>query len=328
MLFDFYRLGDREADFAALARDYASAFQKAAPAWSVSASAAAKARPVLRAVPPLPKAAPPTIVRVPEAVPGALLFEGDVVGSNTAAFAAIQQALASDPSPLRIDLARVAAVDAAGCGRLLALLHGALKAKRQIELFGRDTLGALVERLVEPARAENKECWLLLLELCQLQGEHEAFEEIAIDYAVTFEVSPPSWEKERVAAPEAARPLVAIELQAAPAEAAVPEAPAAAEPEPEPDMPASADAYVLRGDVKATRFGDLAAHAEALDALVIDCAALTRMDFISAGALLNVLSRIRSSGKQIVFRHPNHLVAELFGVVGLTAIATVVFARQ
>jgi anti-anti-sigma regulatory factor len=62
--------------------------------------------------------------------------------------------------------------------------------------------------------------------------------------------------------------------------------------------------------------------------VIIDCATVTRVDFISAGALLNVLSTVRRTGKQIVFRHPNHLVAELLGVVGLKAVAEIVFAKH
>jgi hypothetical protein len=36
--------------------------------------------------------------------------------------------------------------------------------------------------------------WLLLLELHQQAFHQEAFEEAAVNYAITFEVSPPSWE--------------------------------------------------------------------------------------------------------------------------------------
>jgi anti-anti-sigma regulatory factor len=85
---------------------------------------------------------------------------------------------------------------------------------------------------------------------------------------------------------------------------------------------------VLRGDIKSARFADLPAYAEVHDPVLLDCSALRRMDFISAGALLNVLSTIRRSGKHVVFHHPNHLVAELFGVVGLNAVATIVFAKS
>jgi hypothetical protein len=58
----------------------------------------------------------------------------------------------------------------------------------------------LLDSRVVPGRAEDRACWLLKLEFCQLRGQLEVFEEVAINYAVTFEISPPSWEPERVAA--------------------------------------------------------------------------------------------------------------------------------
>ena len=146
--------------------------------------------------------------------------------------------------------------------------------------------------------------WLLDMIHINRRKGRDAFEEVAIDYAVTFEESPPSWESARVAAPE---PV----LQQTPAA----------------DLETDT-AYMLRGEIKSSRFGDLAAYVGEHDLVLIDCAELTRMDFISAGALLNALTAVRSSGKQIVFRHPNHLVAELLGIIGLRAVASVVFARQ
>ena len=59
-------------------------------------------------------------------------------------------------------------------------------------MLGRESLLSLIEGCVEVGVPENQECWLLLIELLQLQGQHDAFEEAAINYAVTFEVSPPS----------------------------------------------------------------------------------------------------------------------------------------
>ena len=139
-----------------------------------------------------------------------------------------------------------------------------------------------------------------------MQGQHEIFEDVAVDYAVTFEVSPPSWEVSRVARPDPVR--------ASPASAVAQGAPV--------------DAYVLQGEIRALRFGDLPAYAESHDVVVIDCARLSRMDFISAGALLNALTVIRRSGKPIVFHHPHRLVAELFVVVGLSTVASFVFAKH
>ncbi|MBL0206987.1 MAG: STAS domain-containing protein [Propionivibrio sp.] len=284
MLFDLYRLTGQKAAFDALGIDYARSFEKSPPVWRDKSPRPAKAS---------------------EVVAGSLLFKGDLIAENNAAFEAVRQALVKN-ARLRLDMSKVNQIDAVGCGRLLTVLQQARKSRRELELLARDTLSGLVEQRIVTGSAENSECWLLLLELCQLQGQHEAFEELAINYAVTFEVSPPSWESGRVAAPE---PVARVATQASSDEEA-------------------ADAYRVQGDIKASRFGDLNAHADLHDPVVLDCAALVRMDFISAGALLNVLSTIRKQGKQIVFRHPNHLVAELFGVVGLRAVAAIIFAKH
>ncbi|MFB0935223.1 MAG: STAS domain-containing protein [Propionivibrio sp.] len=283
MLFDLYRMSGQQQAFEAMEIEYARAFEKSPPGWRSKAAAN---------------------VRAPESAAGSVMFKGDLVGSNTTAFEVVRQALEKNRK-MRLDLSKVKQIDPEGCGCLLNLLVRARKNKGEIELLGREALGELVQGRVETGKAEGKECWLLLLELCQLQGRQEAFEEVAIDYAVTFEESPPSWEAGRVAAPEpvVARPVVALE-------------------------DARGDAYILSGEIKSSRFGDLASYANVHDPVLIDCAELTRMDFISAGALLNALTAIRSSGKQIVFRHPNHLVAELFGVVGLKAVASIVFSKQ
>jgi len=282
MLFDLYRMSGQQQAFEAMEIEYARAFEKSPPGWRSKG---------------IDKA------RVPEGVAGSVLFKGDLLGANTAAFEAVHQALEKNRR-IRLDLSKVNQFDPEGCGALLKILVQARKNKREIELLGRDVLGELVQASVETGRAEGKDCWLLLLELCQLQGRQEAFEEVAIDYAVTFEESPPSWEAGRVASPEPAVPLQVIA-----------------------SGDVGGDAYILSGEVKSSRFGDLASYATIHDPVLIDCAELRRMDFISAGALLNVLTTVRSSGKQIVFRHPNHLVAELFGVVGLMAVATIVFAK-
>lgn len=285
MLFDLYRLKGNRVAFEALGIDYAQAFEKSPPGWRDNSKTPAK---------------------IVEGVVGSLLFRGDLLGENTAGFEAVHQALERNPR-LRLDLSKVGRCDQAGCGRLLVLLQQARMNKHEIDLLGRDTLGVLIQEFVVPGKSENRECWLLFLELCQLQGVHEVFEDVAVDYAVTFEVSPPSWENTRVAAPEKALKTV-VEGGA--------------------DDGVAVNSYVLRGDIKALRFSDLLTHSELHDSILIDCSDLVRMDFISAGALLNVLTTIRKTGKQIVFRHLNHLVAELFGVVGLKGVASIVYARH
>jgi ABC-type transporter Mla MlaB component len=291
MLFDLYRLSGQRSAFETAGIDYASVFEKSPPGWGDEPE--------------------PEPVETPrKAKSGSMLFKGNLLGGNGASFDAVALALEKNPK-LRLDMSRVKEVDAEGCARLLALLSSAGKGKRVIELLGRDALIPLMQDAIEAEKARTpvsgKECWLLLLELFQQRGRQEPFEDLAIDYAVTFEESPPSWESGQVAEPEPVAPE--------------PEAKSAAGEEED-------GAYVLSGDVKSLRFGDLAEFARGHDALVIDCAKLIRIDFVSAGVLVNVLTPIYDANTPIVLRHPNYLVAELFRVVGLTAVASIVFAKH
>jgi len=282
MLFDLYRVTGQCSVFETMGIEYARTFEKSPPGWEGSTT---------KTVRPSPGGV------------SSLVFKGELLGSNQTGFDAVKQSLGKNRKQ-RLDMSNVGQLDAEGCACLLQLLLLARKNKQEIELLGREALGELVQGGVEVGRAEGKACWLLLLELCQLQGRQEAFEEVAIDYAVTFEESPPSWEIARVAEPE---PEI---LEEAPVSGEV------------------GDHYVLNGEVKAARFTDLPSFAEGRDAVQIDCSGLRRMDFVSAGALLNALTSVRRSGKKIVFLHPNYLVAELLRIVGLTAVATVVFAKR
>ncbi|MBL8408961.1 STAS domain-containing protein [Candidatus Accumulibacter phosphatis] len=281
MLFDLFRLTGQKAPFEALGIDYAQSFEKSPPGWRDTAVAAP----------------------VHAKVVGSVLFKGELTGDNDAGFTAVRQALARNPR-LRLDLSKLRRLDAAGCQWLLDLLQQAHKDRREIELLGRDHLAALLDPLIMPGRTENQACWLLKLEVCQLRGQLEAFEDLAVNYAVTFEISPPSWEPRRVMEAEPPPLVLAVADQLV------------------------TEAYVIKGDVKASRFTDLPAYAEANDPVLIDCAAVTRMDFLSAGALLNILTMVKRKGRQIIFRHPHYLLAELFRVVGLKAVAEIVLARN
>ena len=56
-----------------------------------------------------------------------------------------------------------------------------------------EKLVAALESAVQQGKAGGEGAWLLSLELLQWQHD-QAFDERAVEFAVTFEVSPPSWE--------------------------------------------------------------------------------------------------------------------------------------
>lgn len=159
-------------------------------------------------------------------------------------------------------------------------------------------LGRLNDRL-QVGQASHLPSWLLLLELLQRHGAQEQFEERAVDYAVTFELSPPSWEASTALPGKV--PVATRRVD---------------------------DAYYLSGELKSCRFEELVDVVEGHELPILDFSNVRRMDFFSAGQLVNRLAPYKAAGRDIIIRSPNHLVAELMAVVGLNKQARIIVPRS
>jgi anti-anti-sigma regulatory factor len=84
----------------------------------------------------------------------------------------------------------------------------------------------------------------------------------------------------------------------------------------------------LSGELKGCRFEDLVPVIEASEQPIIDFSGVRRLDFVSAGQLVNRLAPFKAAGREIIIRSPNHLVAELMAVVGLNKMARIVVPRS
>ncbi len=130
--------------------------------------------------------------------------------------------------------------------------------------------------------------WLMLLDLHRELGEREAFAERAREYAGRFECEPPLFDVE-LAPP-------AVDSLAAPRE--------------------------IVGHAKA--FLDVVAEAGASRTRVeVDCSSLKRVDFVSAAALLNLAAELIRNGGRLELENVNQLIAALFEVMGVSALAKV-----
>jgi len=202
---------------------------------------------------------------------------------------------------LRLEFARVTDVYPAGCSLLLAELKKLQKSGHDLILVGAPELAAKIRGIVEVGRRDDTEdAWLLLLELLRLLNREKEFEETSIDYCVTFEVSPPAF-----VAPKNKVTTAATE----------------APPQNEPQ-----EAFMMPAKVEG-RIDDLivaiAAYSDEHDPAIVDCSQLVRVDFNAAGRLLSGLTPFCVSGKHIEFHEVNHLVAELFSMMGLTDIVAI-----
>ena len=114
---------------------------------------------------------------------------------------------------LRLDTARVQDVDEEGARMLTEALVKVRRSGHRVAMINATHLRDLLAPRVIPGTAALPEQWLLYLETLQQLGDEAAFEEFAIQYAVTFEQSPPSWDARWVSAtllpcaPEPAKPI-------------------------------------------------------------------------------------------------------------------------
>ncbi|PKO92887.1 MAG: hypothetical protein CVU16_05920 [Betaproteobacteria bacterium HGW-Betaproteobacteria-10] len=201
---------------------------------------------------------------------------------------------------IRVDCGKLIGCDDWVAGQLAELLSQARRCGPALMLENTaGLLGRLNERLVV-GEASHAPAWLLLLELLQRHSTQEIFEERAVDYAVTFELSPPSWESP----PEKAVKTPALVSGT------------------------QDDAYYFSGEIKNSRFDELLGVFEMFDQPVLDFSAVRRMDFYSAGQLVNRLSPYKIAGREIIIRSPNHLVAELMAVVGLSKQARIIVPKS
>lgn len=272
MLFDLYQVMGLEREFESIAIDYASQFETSPPTYHPLAAASHAPDHQLAGA-------------IPTATLSGRLDDGPL--------ARAQLDRAALPGPLvRFEFQAITAVTAPGCALLLDALQTLRKAGRELVLAGADHLVAVLRPMLAIGNRDAGEApWLLLLELLLLTNREKDFEETAMDYCVTFEVSPPSFDAPKHAA---------VSLAAGPATAG--------------DrflLPA-----VIRGD-SAALLAAIAGHAALLPVLVLDGSRLARIDYAAANALAAHLRTLAQNGREVVLRDLNHLVAALLRLLGV-----------
>lgn len=279
LLFDLLQISGDRAGFEKLGAEYAEACESSPPTWCQDVPAAQAST------------GGPGISKI--FLQGVLTSESDLPVVELAR-------LVGQKAEISVDCAKLIGCDDDVAAQLADLLVRARKQRLALTLVGAEAfMDRLNERMVA-GDATHEPAWRLLLELLQRHATQERFEERAVDYAVTFELSPPSWE---VLQPSASK--VAAVANGA-----------------------RDDAHYLIGELKACRFEDLPQILESQALPVLDFSRVTRLDFISAGQLVNRLTPIKAAGREVVIRSPNHLVAELMAVVGLNKQARIVVPKS
>ncbi|XZG70849.1 STAS domain-containing protein [Chitinibacteraceae bacterium HSL-7] len=209
--------------------------------------------------------------------------------------------------PVRLDVGRVSQIDAIAAGELLMALGKAFKAKVPVQLLGGAALVALLKSLIEPGRRVPAEApfWLLLLDVLQCMGAQEEFDNLAVVYAVTYEMSPPSWDDALVSGVSSA----SVDTHDA-----------------APVPPSAVRGLPLAGDLvngAAASIGQIQAYLDAHSRAELDFSGVRRVDFETASLLLNQFMSALTQGRAVVILHANELVACLFQLLGISELVEV-----
>ena len=264
--FDLLQRAHERAAFEQLALEYVAVFERSPPPWDDAILPSAKT-----------------------AAPGA----GYLAFTNLTAKAALElPGRAARYSTLRIDVATLSEFEDTGCRRLVDILRRLRRQSYSVGWQGVEALWRRIDEKIKPGTAQNEGLWLFALELLQWQNNQAEFEERAINYAVTFEVSPPSWE-----------PLARKQEQAAVA------------------LLPAADSHTLKGvlvgpaDLQISALHDFA---DPRRLVKIDMTQVERFDFVCGGALQNAVSNFETNGKDVQILGASPIVQALLVLIGVS----------
>lgn len=309
VLFDHYRATGAQGKFEALAVEYAQQFGLSAPQWfSMPKLVAESARLASRT--PMGKSG-----QVSWTAPTALAAEHVLT---------LQKRSETLPMPWVLDWSVLDSIEIEAAIQLRQLFRQWARQQVDQRWVGGDRfLSQLKELAPVGERDTDPALWMLRLEALRLTNRPDQFDEAAIDYCVTYEVSPPSWERaqcrvrignEGTSTQGPATTTMQSEAQSSFLDTSVHD-------------PAHVAAQLelqgqLSGDISDT-LRVMAGEVGESSLIHISCTKLIRLDFMAAGDLLNWVLQRRAENRTVVFLDAHRLVALFFGAMGINEHAKV-----
>lgn len=255
-LFDVLQVLGRRSAFESLALVFAQRFEKSPPAWSSEVAAS---------------------THTMDSTSGGRAYISLTGALDAGVGEVLKQALKlTQTKPmLRIDLNKLDSVTNDGATLLMRAIAALKKAQKEFTFGHPEHLIEILDKRLVVGEPKNEAMWMLLLEMHKSAYRQAAFEDAAVNYAITFEVSPPSWEP----LPSKPRPPLAPK-----------------------NTPAKPAGFSLKGQMigaTPSEFAALQHIAAQRDEVEIDAFDLVRIDTISAKGLADVLKTLIAQGKKI-----------------------------
>lgn len=313
VLFDLYRATGQQHKFEGLALEYAQQFGWSAPQWFSLPKLVAEAA----------QADKPRTQKVAAGDIGWICPEV----LDTEAVARLRSVTLQLPLPWVFDWSALKSVDAEAATQLSDLFRQwSSEALDMRWLSGDRFLSVLADASPTGVKDVDPAFWVLRLDALRLANRPDQFDEAAIDYCVTYEVSPPSWERTKCQVRIGGSGL---STQSPPLSQVSDVATSYLESTIE-DVPGANHVQVATVDLSGQLVGDIGATIKPFDeqlgsaALVtVSCQRLIRVDFVAAGDLLNWVLAKRSENRSVTFADAHRLVALFFGAMGINENASV-----
>ena len=316
-LFDLYRATGQQDKFENMAIEFVGRFDRSAPQWFS-----------------LPDMVRQMATPVGHASNGAAAdwVCPSVLGIQT--IAALNAALGRSPMPWRLDWKNLKTIDANAVEPLCKVFSGWAAQPVQLRFMGEPALQRILQDATPSGSRETAQSWWQLrMEALRVTHQPDEFELTALDFCVTYEVSPPAWDSARCDYKSLDALNVETSGQAIVGEVYRDSVPSSLSSLLEGDTQMDGHSQMsnlyaveLSGQIQ----GDAIAVLDKLevklmgaDIMVISCAKLIRVDFSAAGTLLNWVSAREAENRAVQFTDVNRLVAAFFNVIGITEHARV-----
>jgi len=178
------------------------------------------------------------------------------------------------------------------------------RAKVPIWFNGFDDFAAMLKKSINEASGQPLSTslgyWSLLFELYILDGKLNEYEDLGLEYAVAYEMSPPPWEA-------VVRPTGADGAVEATADAGA--------------SSQEQSGFPLKGVISASSkemLQQLQIYAASKQEVLVDMSALMRIDFAVAGQFFEAIRSIHLAQKRVILSNLNELTAALLEVFGMT----------
>jgi len=291
MLFDVYQVQQKREEFDALSMLYTVKFEQSPPAWVDNADLPTDAR----------------------QGPGKerkdfFAFRG---GKELAAEIEKFKAFGEAQGSVRLDVGKLTAIAPAEAGALADALAKMRKKNLPMWFNNIEVLEKLLRAAFNEKPSEaNKAYWRLMFEMMILEGKSAEFEELGLEYAVAYEMSPPIWE-------------VYVNTVSAAVKSSVAKAVAAANP--------AENGFPLKGLLSvasANQMAELGTHAASRSEVTLDMSKVSRIDFHYTGTFLDLVKNYQLAGKRVILASLNELNAALLEALGVNRYAILVRRRS